>query len=150
MAASYIGEPEWPTRELKEIADVGEFGKNPLASLSAVAGTALDAATKAAGEIGQNLQQIDRFIPRIPSLDTLMPQGGALDKLEGLRDFGQTAVRRTAGMDSLSASIGNALSGAKESGPVLQGMARNVALPGSLPSPLALPGFADHSPKFLF
>jgi type VI secretion system secreted protein VgrG len=150
MAASYIGEPEWPTRELKEIADVGEFGKNPLASLSAAAGTALDAATKAAGAVGQNLQQIDRFMPRIPSLDTLMPQGGALGKLEGLGDFGQAAVRRMAGMDSLSASIGDALSGVKGNGPVLQGMAGNVALPGSLPSPLALPGFADDSAKFMF
>jgi type VI secretion system secreted protein VgrG len=145
MEASHIGEPEWPPRELEEMADVGAFGGNPLAPLSAAARTALDAAAKAAAEVGQNLRQIDQLLPRIPSLDTLLPQGGALDKLEGLGNtgIGQEAVRRMAGVEGRLASIAGALSGAGRGGPVLPDIAGRLALPGSLPSPSALPKAVD-------
>ncbi|MDR3322914.1 MAG: type VI secretion system tip protein VgrG [Zoogloeaceae bacterium] len=150
MDASHIGEPEWPTHELKEIADVGAFSASPFA---AAAKSALDAATKVAGEIGQNLQQIGQIAPTLAPLNSLVPLGGDLGKLEGsgissiisslpgisgsLGNLGNpgAVASKIPGMIGIDGPVSGALSGTSNTGSVLHGIAGDIALPGALPSP---------------
>ncbi|GHT96801.1 hypothetical protein AGMMS49545_22830 [Betaproteobacteria bacterium] len=166
MDASHIGEPQWPTHELKEIADVGAFSlkDSPLSSLSAAAKAAQDKAMQVAEGIGQSLQQVGQLAPKVSSLNSFMPTGGDLGKLEGLGNIGNfenigNLGEQLRSLGTLKDQLGNlgdlenpgdvasriigingpisgSLSGASNvGGVVVHGIAGNVTLPGSLPAP---------------